>query len=149
MKKIIIILCAIIIVLVAFIGVNTFTSTSNANSIMVGNTSFIVPEGYISINNNGSTNITNGNNSIGLVCYADNDVNKHVKDYEDSKKLANESVSVSEFEVKNIKVYKSDLGDSKTFHYWFLNNGEVYELHTWDGDSNTDQVIHKLVESIT
>ena len=84
-----------------------------------------------------------------IVKYNDNNVKKHVNDYKSYKEKSNYSISVSNFTVNNITIYKSNIvNDTNYLHYWFVYEGKVYSISTEDGNKNMDSIITELVRSI-
>lgn len=145
-KTIIIIILCIILIIIA--GLVIFSHSIN-NTIKVGQTNFNIPQGYAEVyTKNNSANIIKGKNSIGIVCYDDNNINEHVNNYTLMKKNESIDIETREFNINNIQVFKSNAeNDNSTIHYWFINNNKVYEICSWNGDSNTDNIARNLIES--
>ena len=146
-KTIIIVILSIILIIIA--GLVVFSYSHNNNTIKVGQTNFNIPEGYAEVyTKNNSANIIKGKNSIGIACYNDTNIKEHVDNYTLMKKNESINIETSEFNINNIKVFKSSAeNDNSTIHYWFISNNNVYEICSWNGDSNTDNIARGLIES--
>ncbi len=147
-KKIVI---GIIIVILAVIGFLTLNElTDDNNGVKVGNTNFILPDGYsvskfIKL---GDANITNGTNSIGIIERNGSNIQKYIDDYVEKNNNRNYTTKINKVNTGNIEVYKSKISENnETFHYWFINNDKVYEIFTWDGNNQTDDVVFDLIKS--
>lgn len=147
-KKIIILVLVIISLLIAFC---VFTNMPlKENEIKVGNTIFTLPDGYnkSDVNNFGTVNITNGNNSLSISAADDNDIIKYTTKYNQNAIDRNYTVKFSNFTIGDMPIYKSTLlNNSKVAHYWFVDNDRVISISTWDADKNTEKNVLKLIES--
>lgn len=144
---------AIIILVIILLGVGFafyyqhYQSSTSSDTVKVGSSKFVIPNGYHAVENNGSVNVTDGKASLCLHCHNDSDIMGHVNYYSNVKKSKNESINITNFNVNGITVYKSNLVDKKNIHYWFMKNDELYEFYTWQGNQNTDKLVSTLISS--
>lgn len=141
-----IILIVIIILIVGFLA-SEFLYQSQ---VSVGDIKFSIPEGYHKGANNNANdiNLTNGYNSIFITKYNDSDVNKHVLEMREFVKTQNHTPIITNFTVDNITVYKLTIvNNTQYYRYWFVDKDITYGIYTWDGNTNTDNLVSKLIKS--
>ena len=52
--------------------------------------------------------------------------------------------------INNITVRRSiDTLDNNFIHYWFINNGKVYEIYTWNADEDFDKNVEFMINSMS
>ena len=141
----------IIIILTIIVGAFILVYETNYvhNSVKVGNTYFTLPYGYHEVNTNGHINITDGNTPMGLGVHEDSDIDKYIDKYIKLNEKKNVSVKIHEFKVNDVIIHKSLVeNNTRVIHYWFINDGKVYEFYTWFGNSKTDEVVSDLIKSM-
>ena len=134
----------ILLLIVGLMGYNLlFNNTKNSTSetIIVGSANFTLPNGYSkgTPNTYGDLNITNGKISIFLLEYPDNNVRKHIEDYENING-GNQSLVLSNFTYNGIVVFKGINDHSNTVHYWYVYNNKTYSIYSWDYNKLDDTV---------
>lgn len=121
------------------------------STFKVGNTEFVIPEGYSEGNFNefGATNITNGTNSIFILENNDTNVMEYVHDYENYiNNTRNQSMNILTFTIDDMLVYKTDNVDNPNIiHYWFVKNNKTYDIYTWDGNEKIDSIVISMIKS--
>lgn len=141
----------IIVILAIIMGLLIFNGQlNNDNNMKVGDTNFILPDGYSvsEVIKSGDANITNGTNSLGIIENNGSNIQKYIDKYVEKNKDRNYTTKINNFNIGGIEVYKSEIVENnETFHYWFVNNDKVYEIFTWDGNNQTDDVVFDLVKS--
>ena len=143
----------LLVILIAVLSIG-FLFNSTDNKVEVGSTYFSLPSGFeqesmIKEDNFVAVNITNGKNTIKIVEYKNTNVKNLIDNYIKIKNQDNHTVKVETLEIDSKPVYKStDTSDSKIIHYWFEKNNKVYEIYSWDANSNTAGVIEKLISSV-
>ena len=128
---------------------NQFTSSQQ---ITVGNTKFILPEGYHHSNPNdfGAESITNNIHTTFLTEYNGTNITKYVEDYQKFIKTQNQTMNVENFTIDNITLYKTvNIDNPHTIHYFFVANGNTFDVYTWDGDNNIGSIALGLAKSAT
>lgn len=142
--KLKILLIAIIIILLIFIGLNYIPSTQNQVKVM--DTYFTIPEGYSVIEEDSYINLTNGNDSICIEKRPITNITQDISDYKYEKSKDNYTVQLSKFYVGDTIVHKSQLDNTtNTLHYWFKINNTRYSIFTWSGNSNSDKLVSELI----
>lgn len=154
-KKIVygIILLIILLFALAFV----FNGFSFSNHCNVGNAFFDLPNGYqmhfTSIHHNDdcvSVNITNGKNTVSIVEYKYENLDNVLQKYYFGKSKENHPLEISNLTINNIPVIKSvDTEDNKIVHYWFSNNGKVYNIYSWDGNKDFDKDAEFMINSMS
>lgn len=150
MDKKLIVIIGIILLLVA--GSITFYSFSNQeNTVKVGDATFQMPDGYHveDSKNKNVTNLTNGNENICIKEYGDKNLEKFINSYINQSEKNNKTVKISNFTVGKTLVYKSNLNNSSTVHYWFVKNNKTYTIYSWDKNPEIDSITIKLIESVS
>jgi len=146
-KKIIALLILVVIILLfGFIGYNEWSNST----VKVGSTEFSLPEGYYkgALNEFGAVNITNGNSSIFIYEYEGNDTLKYISHYTTSPSQKNLNISIVNYTVGDVVVYKTDNKDSPyKIHNWFIKNNKTYDVYTWDGNKDLDSVVTNIIKS--
>lgn len=145
-KLILYLLTIILILLVAIIGAFTIFQ----NDIKVGDAYFTLPEGYKCVANGAYTNITNDNDEYIILSYNNtNDVKKVINDYVEFNKNHNLTVSLSNSQVGEYKVYRSTMDNNRQIvHYWFVYDNKVYQIYTHSANSNSEKIICDLISSV-
>ena len=140
-KKFAIVIIALILLSCAFFFVYTH------NTVKAGNTYFNIPDGYSALNKKDYINLTNGNNSIGIVKdLKDTNLQNSINAYTNSKK--DDNISISNYKVGDHTVFKSvSARDPNIVHYWVECNGKVNEFFSWSGDANSDKIVNELLNS--
>lgn len=154
MKKIIygIVLLIIFLCIIAFVF-NGFSFSEQCN---VGNAFFDLPKNYqidsTSIKHTEDSvliNITNRKNTISIVEFNDDNLEKYFKKYQEHKNNGTDLLEISNLTINNMTVRKSvDKTDNHFVHYWFIKNGKVYEIYTWDADEDFDENVEFMINSI-
>lgn len=146
-KKWIALIFVIILLVVGLIAFYNFSTQEN--EVKIGNSTFKLPNGYfIGNSNNNITNLTDGTHEIYIGSYNDKNINKHVDSYVNDSMDNNRSIKISNFTVGKTLVYKSNIKDSKTVHYWFVKNKNTYNIYSVDKNSEIDSTVIKLIESV-
>lgn len=138
-------LAILILILVLLIGgFIVYFNFFNYDTVKVGTTEFILPEGYHDdgFNEFGAVSITNGKNHIFLIEFNDTDEYKHANEYLKSKADTNETLYLSKFDMGNRTLYKSSNSEKPSnVHYWFEKGNKSYEIYKWDGNPNMDNIV--------
>lgn len=148
------------VILVLLILAVTFIFSNNVlinDKFNVGSVFLDLPNGYhldsssIRHTNEYSTvNITNGKNVISIYEYNDDDLSRHIYDYANVKRRENHTLSYSNITINNIDVQKSiDNNNTRIVHYWFLYENKVYDICTWTSDSDFEDNVNLMINSIT
>ncbi|MBR3139447.1 MAG: hypothetical protein IKF11_01080 [Methanobrevibacter sp.] len=149
-KKLIMVLMAIAILLIMSVAVYAIPFFG-PEILTVGNCSFDMPDGY-SLNGTNkycATAISNGTNTIYLLEQNSTDVNKYIKEYENSIKEKNESMKIQNLTIDGMKIYKTDNKDNpNTVHYWFVKGNHTYDIYKWDANKKMDTTVMNLINSI-
>lgn len=148
-KKLIAVIVIIILLvagLIAFYGL-----TNQDNKVKVGYGTFKIPDGYHveDSKNKDVINLTKGNKNIYIKEYNDKNVEKHINSYINQSEKNNKTVKISNFTVGKTLVYKSNLENSSTVHYWFVKKNNAYTIYSWDKNPEIDSITIKLIESIS
>lgn len=143
-KKII----AIIVILISILVAGFFFYTQN--TVKVGNSYFTVPEGYHVIDEGDYINLTSESNYMCLVKkVADDNINNSIEKYKDNKVSGNDTLNFSKFTAGDVEVTKSVSNKNQNvFHYWFVKDGKTYEAFTWSGNSNSDNLLKNLINTM-
>ncbi len=144
-KKII----AIIVILIAILVAGFFFYTQN--TVKVGNSYFVIPEGYHVIDEGDYINLTSDSSHMCFVKeVADENVNNSIDKYTSNKQIKeNDTLKFSNFSSGDIEVIKSISNKNpKTFHYWFVKDGKTYEAFTWSGNHNSDSLLINLIKTM-
>lgn len=146
-KLISLIIVLAIIIIVSFIGYTMIFSSGK--TVDVGDASFNLPEGYSigSINSEGDTNITNGNYSIFIKEYNNDNISRYINKYTDSLEKKNKTFECSNLTVDNMTISRVEV-EKKTVHYWFVHDKKVYTIYTWDNINGIDSIVIDLIKSI-
>ena len=155
MKKInkkIIISIFILIILIIF-GFTYFSNISNQNNtIEVGTTKFILPNGYkyVGISDLNAVAIDNGSNTIYLSEINDSNVTKYVNDYEKIIKEKNQTMIIQNITHNNIIYYKSvNFNSPNTTHYWFVKNNKTYSVFAYDGNTALEEIVFNFYDNMS
>ena len=140
---------AILVIIIGFLVFTQFSSPSNENYIVVGNTNFTLPEGFHvgATNKLGDINITNGTCTVFISKHDSDNITTYVKGYEKSVKAQNGTITLSNVTVDNITVCKSVNNQSGVEHFWFTKNGKVFSIYEWKNYSNFDDLVFELIRS--
>ena len=143
----------VIILLLIFICSLTYFAFSQNNVMVIDGVKFTIPTGYHEgeLNDkNLKVNLTDGTHLLYMEVYNDTNVSKHVNDYLNLKSnTSNETISISNFNVDNLNVYKSFSEQTNAIHYWFVKNGKVFTVYNWGGDnSKMDSTFFRLIEKM-
>lgn len=143
-------LAILAIVLILIVGFCAYEGLSNQH-FKVGSATFDMPKGYHEGTPNylGSVNITKANHTIFFTEYNDSNVTKHINDY---KKLIlkdrNQTVVISNYTIGGNLIYKGVVKENPTvMHSWFVKNNKTYDIYTWDGDDNLDNIVINCIQS--
>lgn len=139
----------IVILLIIFIIGGIGFLVYNQNHFSINGCSFKIPEGYHVDDYGKYVNVTNGDISVSFMKNnTDKNVNESISKYVKSKKKGfNATVDIATFTIDGIKVYKSNVENNTQFvHYWYEDNGKVYELFSWSGNKDTDFVVSDLIK---
>lgn len=147
-SKIILILTVVIIILCSI-----FIFHQDSQKGEIGNTYFDLPNGFHEkkIQSN-HVNITNGDVALLFTEYGENitDINVVVNYYITTKKNESLKCDLNEKMMNNTKVYKTTISNNTNImHYWFIKNGRIYEISTHNGNSNTDNIVQGIINSMT
>lgn len=144
----------IILILLILIGVSVscyqLVDSKQQNEFIVGNTTFMLPEGYYEEINNVSDDvkITNGTNALFLVEYNDSNLTKHINDYINNSEINNDSLIGSNFTIDNLVVYKIINNQTGSYHFWFVKDKKVYLVYTWGKNNKIDTLFFDLIKSM-
>lgn len=145
-KKYIISILIIILIIGCSLGLYFYSQ------FQVGSAYLSLPSGYhAETHNDGVVNLTNGNDFLILNEYSgyDPDIMVPINYYMGSKENQNFSVELLNFNVDDIKVYKTILNNgTDVYHYWFIKNHKLYEFVTYDGHPDTDNIVSSLIKSM-
>lgn len=149
MNKKILLIGAIVILLVLIVGFVHYPNFNQNEQIKIDNVIFNMPAGYNETTSNisGEINITNGFNSMQISKCNESNIKDIVNEYKTYKEKNNYSVSLSNFTIDDKEVYKVDVTNDTTIHYWFTYNGKLYSIYTWDGNDNNDNIVSEFVKS--
>lgn len=152
MNKKYVLMILIIVILILIIGFLIYSPNfiNQSKTINVGNSNFTMPEGYHMGEKNkfGAVSITNGSNSIFLLENEGTDVQGYIHSYEKILMGKNETMNVTIFNIDNMEIYKAiSLNNTNNIHYFFIKNNKTYDIYTWDGNSNMDSTVIKLIGS--
>lgn len=121
---------------------------NDKDCIKIENTKFKIPDGYNVTDNGKVYNLTNGKDSICIEKKVGNlDINSTIDHYLKIKQKENASAKVSNLTADNILIYKVDIKNSTSCHYWFEDNGKVYSIFTVNKSINTDPLVISLINS--
>ena len=148
MKKTSILVLIIFILLIA-IGFMIYNEFANANSFQVGDTQFVLPEGYHVgiLNRNGDVNITNGTNSLFFAEHNGTDINHYVQGYSEYKLKNNRTITIENFTIDGKFVCKATNSNNNTARYFFINNNKVYSIYNWDYNNKLDETVSELIKT--
>lgn len=137
----------IIVICLLIFGVGYFIYSQN--NISIGDVTYQIPEGYNVQETSTVYNLANGNNSISLVKKTKNhDVQNVIKEYVKTKSKKNITITITSFDVNGVTIYKSNSDKEPLIaHYWYTNDGVVYELITENLNSNTDDLVINLISN--
>lgn len=145
-KKLWVILAIVIILIVGICAYGFFNQT-----MKVGSATFDMPNGYHKGTPNylGSVNITKENHTIFFTEYTDSNVMKYINDY---KKLIfddrNQTVEISNYTIGDNLIYKGVIKENPlVVHSWFVKDNNTYDIYTWDGNKDLDNVVINCVQS--
>ena len=130
-----------------------YQHNDSKNQIKVGATSFTLPEGFYqgSMNDANDYNITNGYDTLFLKECGNKNISKYINEYKNYKNRGtdNKSVILNNFTVNKIVVFKSTIvNESSNFHYWFNYNNKTYSIYTLNGNSNSDNIVKNILNSL-
>lgn len=147
-KKWIALICIIILLVVGLIAYTSFMN--QGTKVKVGDATFKMPDGYhLGNSDKNMANLTNGTKNIYIKKYDDKNVKKHIDSYINQSKQNNKTVKISNFTVGKTLVYKSNLNNSSTVHYWFVKNNKTYTIYSGDKNPEIDSITIKLIESVS
>ena len=114
------------------------------NDYQMASTSIKHTKDYVSIN------ITNKKNTISILEYKDDNLEKYFQNYYNKKINISDSLEITNLTINNITVRRSiDTLDNNFIHYWFINNGKVYEIYTWNADEDFDKNVEFMINSMS
>ena len=148
MKKIILGISVIIIIIICLLGFGIF---NNQNTVNVGNATFHLPDGFQEkgVIKSGDINISNGYESFYIHDYKDKNLEEHVKDYIIDRKNKSFKVELTNFTVNDTLVYKTVIvNQTHSIHYWFMKDGDVFSIYTWDGIPKMNKIVSDLISSM-
>lgn len=160
MKKEYMLAIGIVIIVLLIIGAFLFvksddlfannSSIDNSSQFQLGSYAFSLPDGYnVKNTTNGSVKISNGYNTIEMLCHDNKNVKKFVNNYISKKENESKQVNLTNFTVKKTVVYKTTLSnDTGIVHYWFKKDNSTYTMYSMDANKNTDKVITQLIKSM-
>lgn len=148
-KKWIVIVCIIILLAAGLFAF--YSSTNQQKEVKIGEATFQLPNGYhvVDSDDKNVTNLTNGTNNIYIKEYNTKNIKKLVNSYVNQSESNNKTVKISNFTVGKTLVYKSNLKNSGTVHYWFVKNNKTYTIYAWNKNPEIDSITTKLIESIS
>lgn len=143
-------LILVIVLLVVVIGFMAYSNFFQEKSVHVGDLNFEVPKGYHEgvLNHLGDVNLTDGSHSICIGKYSDDNIQKYVKNYVNERTKNNDTIKQSTTTIDNQQVYKAENKNTGATHYWFVSNGKVYTIYSWDKVDNMDEIVSNLVKSM-
>ncbi len=149
MNKKIIIAIVIILIILAAIGLIINNEFQNQR-VKVGDIYFQLPENYHegNLNELGHVNITDGVHCIFLTSVKDGNITEYVNQYVDDLSNKNQSISLSDFTVNGVHVYKSTNAGTGSNHYWFVKDGNMYSLYNWEENPDMDNICINLINSM-
>ncbi|MBQ6813457.1 MAG: hypothetical protein IJP12_02340 [Methanobrevibacter sp.] len=146
MKKKIII--PIILIIIVLGGLYLYEENYLKGNAKIEKTYFEIPAGFHEVKGDDIINLTDGNTSIFIRDHKHRTVEKGIQDYKDMKG-ENYTLNVTRYNVGNITVSKGSCVDEPTtLHYWYVDNGDLYEIYTWTANNNTDDVVSGLISSM-
>ena len=96
-----------------------------------------------------SAKITDENYTIYFSVHHNSDIHNCILNYQKMKKNDCLKLDFSRCDINNLKVCKSIIVDDEyIMHFWFEYKGDVYEIYTWDGNSDVKKIILDIINSI-
>lgn len=106
-----------------------------------------IPKGFYS---NSKNSISNGDTIIFLRKIKGDDVQEHINDYVHTKKTRfKRDVEVTCLNSTNPIWKASIVDDAKYVNYWFEKDSQLFHFHTSTACKNIDEIITKMVESVS
>ena len=146
--KLLIVVIAILLLIIGFMSYSNFLAQ---NQIKIGETDFLMPSGYHegSPTNLGHKNITDGNHSVYIGEYDDNNVVGHLNNMSSYFKNRNHTTNISNFTHDGILVYKLTIKNDKTCsYYYFEKNNATYTVYTWNSNENIEEILFNLINTM-
>lgn len=142
----------IFIFILIFMGCMLYYNYENSldKKIKVGETDFIIPNGYHEGKSNitGVVNLSDGDsNSIFLKENDDTNISNLVNGYESTVLEKNFTPIHSNFSIDGVDIYKLSVNNTNTNHYWFKHGNKVYEIYSWNKNDNLDTIVSNLIAS--
>lgn len=148
-KKFIIIILISLIIIILGIGILNNNDFNN-QKIKVGDAYFTLPEGYHEgkLNDLGHINITDNSHSIFISNISGANITNYVNQYVDNLSETNQNVTLSNFTINGILVYKSMNLETGANHYWFVKDGKMYTIYNWEKNNDMDDICIDLIRSM-
>ena len=146
MKKKIII--PIILIIIVLGGLYLYEDNYLKGHAKIEKTYFEIPAGFHEVKGDDIINLTDGKSSIFIRDHKKRTVETGVQEYKDMKG-ENYTINISTYNVGNISVTKANtLEEPNTVHYWYIDNGDLYEIYTWTANNQTDEIVSGLISSM-
>ena len=139
-----------IIILLIIVCSMSYILFFNNHQAKIGSISFNLPQGYNldADNKLGDKTITNGSSKIYIAEYDNGNISTQINGYIVESNRNGFNVSMSNFTINNITVYKSTLTNNSANHYWFSYNNKIYSIYTWAETPNIDAIVFEMIKSI-
>lgn len=129
-----------------------FLLYSENKHVQLGKAQFDLPSGF-SANKIDDNHINISNNDVSLRISEYKNKNITIKDavnhYIKTKENESSKCNITKFNVNDTEVYKTTIiNNTNILHFWFEKNGTVYEIATYDGNSNTDSRVTEIINSM-
>ena len=149
-KTILIILSVVIILAIGGVYILNNQNFQENNQVKVGSALFVLPNGFHEVNSSDAGVIISDDKTMFKIFnYDDNEIDKYVNQYNDSKSEENIPVVINNLTIGDYWVYKANAADNPyVVHYWFVFNHKVYSIYTEDGNKNTDGFVSDLIKSM-
>ena len=122
---------------------------SSQNFVKIANVCFYFPKSFYSVGDKNSAKITDENYTIYFSVHHNSDIHNCILNYQKMKKNDCLKLDFSRCDINNLKVCKSIIVDDEyIMHFWFEYKGDVYEIYTWDGNSDVKKIILDIINSI-
>ena len=150
MKKKSILICIIILLLIVigFMAFNEF----HKQTLKVGNINYTLPLGCKVDGLNDLKDIIisdSENNQIFLGYYNNKNITSIVNQYcNDRINTYNQTTIQSNFTVNGVQVIKTTNSKNGANHYWFLHDEGTYTIYNWNNNTNMDNIVSTLINSI-
>jgi len=146
------IILSVIIIILLIIGFFLVGNLSTQNTVKVGDANFLLPEGYKEegINKYGALTLTNGTNNIYILEHDTDNVNTYVSEYKQVVKNKNETMTIENMTINNTIFYKTNnTNNPEVTHYWFVKNGNTFEIYKYDKNSEFESSVIYLYNHMT